>query len=114
MYCLKCRRVTDTDDMVETVTSNGRNMMKGRCVVCGTTKNKFIKKTGGRYEIGPLDKVMLNGPSSLMHWKSKRADRHPETLHKRMKINKKIKNNPQLLDDIKKNPKILPFVFNDN
>ena len=41
MYCVKCKRNTDTLDLHHAVSKNNRNMLKGTCSVCGTTKNQF-------------------------------------------------------------------------
>ncbi len=46
-YCIKCKRVTDTSDTQNVVTKNGRNMKKGKCVVCGVTKTQFVKGKNG-------------------------------------------------------------------
>ena len=46
MYCLKCKKVTDTTHLVETVSKNGRLMQQGVCAVCGQRKSKFIKQGG--------------------------------------------------------------------
>lgn len=43
MYCVKCRKVTDTSNIEYIVTKNGRNMKRGRCVECGMTKTQFVK-----------------------------------------------------------------------
>ena len=49
MYCLKCRRVTETENIATTTLKNGRLMMRGQCVTCSKTKTQFIKRdaTGG-------------------------------------------------------------------
>ena len=49
MYCVKCKKITETDREMRTTTKNNRNMKRGRCVVCGSTKTQFIKgvPTGG-------------------------------------------------------------------
>ena len=47
IFCVKCRKKTNTIDIIETVSKNNRNMLKGKCVICGTVKNKFIKINGG-------------------------------------------------------------------
>ena len=44
MYCVKCKRNTDTLDLHHAVSKNNRNMLKGTCSVCGTTKNQFVAK----------------------------------------------------------------------
>ena len=41
MYCVKCKKATDNVQYV--VSKNGRNMKRGTCVICGTTKTQFIK-----------------------------------------------------------------------
>lgn len=52
MYCVKCRNKTDTTDLQNTESKNGRPMLRGKCVICGTTKTQFIsmnccEATGG-------------------------------------------------------------------
>ena len=43
MYCVKCKKATDTSNVQFAVSENGRNMKRETCVVCGTTKTQFIK-----------------------------------------------------------------------
>ena len=38
IYCLKCKQKTETIDYLEMKSSNGRNMIKGICSICGTKK----------------------------------------------------------------------------
>ena len=47
MYCVKCKRNTDTIDLHHAVSKNNRNMLKGTCSVCGTTKNQFVAGAQG-------------------------------------------------------------------
>ena len=47
MYCLKCKKATDTSNMQYAVSKNGRNMKRGTCVICGTTRTQFIKAQKG-------------------------------------------------------------------
>ena len=42
-YCVKCKKETESDDMEEVKTKNGRNALKGKCKECGTVKFKFVK-----------------------------------------------------------------------
>ena len=42
MYCVKCKKKTETIDSYET-SKNNRKMLKGKCVICGTNKTQFIK-----------------------------------------------------------------------
>ena len=44
MYCLKCRRVTETENFANTMSKNVRLMRRGQCVICGKTKCQFLKK----------------------------------------------------------------------
>ena len=61
MYCVKCRKATDTSDMQITVSKNGRNMKQGKCVICGTTR--FIKTQKG----GSLLNKAINNLPFEMH-----------------------------------------------
>ena len=47
MYCIKCKKATDTSGVQFFVSKNGRNMKRGTCVICGTTKTQFIKAQKG-------------------------------------------------------------------
>ena len=53
MYCLKCRRVTETENMTIATSKNGRLMRRGQCFTCGKTKTHFIK-------CDPIDESFLN------------------------------------------------------
>ena len=35
MYCLKCRRVTETENITTGSSKNGRLMRRGQCITCG-------------------------------------------------------------------------------
>ena len=56
MYCVKCKRNTDTIDLHHAVSKNNRNMLKGTCSVCGTTKNQFTAGAQGFKESVSLTK----------------------------------------------------------
>ena len=43
MYCVKCKKATDTSEVQFVVSRNGRNMKRGVYVICRTTKTQFIK-----------------------------------------------------------------------
>ena len=47
MYCVKCKKQTSTTNEQFTVSKNKRNMKRGTCVICGTTKTQFIKAQKG-------------------------------------------------------------------
>ena len=40
MFCVKCRKATNTTDLRDAVSKNGRNMKRGKCVVCGTVRKR--------------------------------------------------------------------------
>ena len=42
IYCLKCRKFSDTINPIERYSSN-RKMISGQCSVCFSKKNKFVK-----------------------------------------------------------------------
>lgn len=42
MYCLKCKKHTDTQNIQHAKTSNNRMRKKGICIVCGTKKSQFV------------------------------------------------------------------------
>ena len=47
MYCVKCKKATNTSNVQYAVSKNGRNTKRGTCVICGTTKTQFIKAQKG-------------------------------------------------------------------
>ena len=62
MYCVKCKKATDTSDIQVVVSRNGRNMKRGTCMICRTTKMQFIKaQEGGSL----LNKVINNLPFEM-------------------------------------------------
>ena len=62
MYCVKCKKATDTTNEQFTVSKNGRNMKRVTCIICGTTKTQFIKaQTGGSL----LNKFINNLPFEM-------------------------------------------------
>ena len=63
MYCVKCKKATDTSNEQFTVSKNGRNMKRGTCVICGTTKTQFIKAQKG----GSLLNKAINNLPFEMH-----------------------------------------------
>ena len=43
MYCVKCKKHTETINIQPFTARNGRLMQRGICSVCGKTKTKFVK-----------------------------------------------------------------------
>ena len=64
MYCLRCKRHTETLNETTTVLKNGRPAKKGTCAVCGIQKFQFVKSIRG----GSLLNSALNAlPLPEMH-----------------------------------------------
>ena len=61
MYSLKCRRVTETQNITTATSKNGRLMRRGQCIICGKTKTQFIKSdaTGGSFFNTLVNKLLL-------------------------------------------------------
>ena len=51
MYFLKCRRVTETENIITATSKNGRLMRRSQCITFEKTKTQFIKRdvTGGSF-----------------------------------------------------------------
>ena len=62
MYCVKCKRKTETRDIRNAVSKHNRPMLRGVCVVCGTTKTQFVKGTpsSGGDLVSSLNSVTSN------------------------------------------------------
>ena len=62
MFCLKCRCVTETENIATATSKNGRLMRRGQCVTCGKTKTQFIKRdaNGGSFLNTFVNKLPLN------------------------------------------------------
>ena len=63
MYCVKCKKATETSNVQFAVSKSGRNMKRGTCIICGTTKTQFIKATKG----GSLLNKAINNLLFEMH-----------------------------------------------
>ena len=50
LYCVKCRKRTYTSDLEYGKSKNNRNMLQGKCDICGTIKTKFIKASEVVYD----------------------------------------------------------------
>ena len=44
MYCVECRRATETENITIATSKYGRIMRRGQCFTCGKTKTQFVKK----------------------------------------------------------------------
>ena len=63
MYCVKCRHVTETENITIATTKNGIPMRRGQCITCGKTKTQFVKKgaAGGSF----LNTLLNNLPFEM-------------------------------------------------
>ena len=59
---LNVKKITDTSNVQFAVSKNRRNMKRGTCVVCGTTKTQFIKAQKGG---SSLNKAINNLPFEM-------------------------------------------------
>ena len=62
MYCVKCKKTTNTNNEQLTTTKNNRRMKRGTCTICGTTKTQFVKFTKGG---SVLNKFINNLPVEM-------------------------------------------------
>ena len=64
MYCVRCKKNTKTtSDLQIVTTSNNRQMKRGKCAICGTTKTQFVKSSIG----GSILNKMINNLPVEMH-----------------------------------------------
>ena len=66
MYCLKCKKKTQTKNQTEVTTKNGRRMLKGNCKICNTKKNMFVSG-GNMKKGGSILNKMINTLPVEMH-----------------------------------------------
>ena len=62
MYCVKCKKTTNSLNEQLTTTKNNRRMKRGVCAICGTTKAQFVKFTEGG---SVLNKFINNLPVEM-------------------------------------------------
>mgnify|MGYP003524816799 CR=1 FL=1 len=58
IYCLKCKQKTETIEVQSVQSQNGREMIKGSCLICGTKKSVFISMSN-------VTKSPLKGKASV-------------------------------------------------
>ena len=63
MYCVRCKKNTKTTSEQIVTTSNNRQMKRGSCAICGTTKTQFIKTVAKGGSI--LNKMINNLPVEM-------------------------------------------------
>src|SRR5208337_4633867 len=79
MYCVKCKKKTDTLDIIHIITKNNRNMIKGICSICGKNKSSFVsnKSLGVEPSAGrgfSLNSFVNNLPIELHQFAEKGED----------------------------------------
>lgn len=47
MFCVKCKKNTDSVNLQHVVSKNNRNMKRGQCTFCGSTKTQFVSGPAG-------------------------------------------------------------------
>ena len=59
MYCIRCKKITDTSAIQFVISKNCRNMKRGTCSICGITKTQFVKQdaTGKGFMNGLINKL---------------------------------------------------------
>src|SRR6218665_2837711 len=60
LYCVQCERKSETRDLLNVKSKNGRPMLSGICTECGTTKTQFVKDAKRGDLIGSLNSVTKN------------------------------------------------------
>ena len=67
LFCLKCRKNTESINPRVSKTNNGKTMILSKCTICGSKKLRFIKEQKARGILSnlglriPLDKIPLLG-----------------------------------------------------
>lgn len=60
MYCLKCKKQTDTNNIIEAVSKNNRKMLKGICNICGSKKSRFIPMQNNKINVSKTQMKRTN------------------------------------------------------
>ena len=59
LYCLKCRKNTESKNPAIVKTKNGRIMLLSRCTLCHSKKPKFLKKQEAIRLLSNLTRVKI-------------------------------------------------------
>jgi hypothetical protein len=46
MYCIKCKQKTESSNITEVTTKNGKRMIRSICSICGGIKSSFLARSG--------------------------------------------------------------------
>ena len=78
IYCFKCEQKTETLAGVELKSSNGRNMTKGICSICGTKKSVFVSSTASKHQRKGFDlNNLINNLPIEVHQYAERGEYVP-------------------------------------
>ena len=67
LYCLKCKKNTESINLKVSKTTNGKTMILSKCAICGSKKSKFITEEQAKGLLSnlsirtPLNKISLLG-----------------------------------------------------
>ena len=61
LFCLKCRKNTESINPRVSKTNNGKTMILSKCAICGSKKSRFIKNQEAK---GLLSKLGIKTPLS--------------------------------------------------
>lgn len=64
-YCIHCKKNTKTLNVKVSLTKNNRNIIRGKCLICGKIKTRFIKKNAFQKGGSFLNKLINNLPFEM-------------------------------------------------
>jgi len=73
MYCVKCKKKTESNNIIQVQTKNNRSMLKGVCTICGINKSSFVSNKSGK---GLINNLINNLPFEL-HLPTERGEYVP-------------------------------------
>ena len=89
MYCLKCRGVTEPENITSATSKNGRLVRRSQCITCGKTKTQFIKSDATGASV--LNTLMNNLPFEI-HLPGHNFTGRETKLYKRLNPNGRQRN----------------------
>ena len=116
IYCVKCRKKTDTINILNINIKNNKNQVKGQCKICNTNKSQFVKKSDNLNIISDLkiNNKIENNNHNLIY------DSESNNLNSNSKINNNLISDSETSKNIKiisdsetKNKSILEKIYYD-
>ena len=74
MYCVKCKKKTETNNATRVQTKNNRHMLKGVCIICGSNKSTFVSPHSSSGKGFNLNDMINNSPIELHMYADKGED----------------------------------------